>query len=148
MFNFVHIFTFALDLHFLSNDVPEPSLALEHEEFRGIIMFSFFNINFTITPKIFINFFFQKYHEDLSSEWRNEQALKLIRDIYKCNYKSNVTAGYLKHMSKSENQFLLRHNGRVWKSCTSLLPSNVACFMPKFLSNVCPLFPTRFRISF
>ena len=107
-----------------------------------------FSILILQLPQNFYQFFFQKYHEDLSSEWRNEQALKLIRDIYKCNYKSNVTAGYLKHMSKSENQFLLRHNGRVWKSCTSLLPSNVACFMPKFLSNVCPLFPTRFRISF
>ena len=67
-----------------------------------------------------------------------------MRDIYKCDFSTNVTTGYLKHTSKSENQFLIRHNGRVWKSCTSLLPSNVACFMPEFLNRVCPLFPTRF----
>lgn len=86
---------------------------------------------------------FKKHQLTLSKKWRHDEALKLMRDIYKCDFSTNVTTGYLKHVSKSENQFLLRHNGRVWKSCTSLLPSNVACFMPEFLNRVCPLFPTR-----
>ena len=92
----------------------------------------------------FYCFSLQKHQLTLSKKWRHDEALKLMRDIYKCDYSTNVTTGYLKHVSKSENQFLLRHNGRVWKSCTSLLPSNVACFMPEFLNRVCPLFPTRF----
>ena len=86
---------------------------------------------------------FKKHQLKLSKKWRHEEALKLMRDIYKCDYSTNITTGYLKHVSKSENQFLLRHNGRVWKSCTSLLPSNAACFTPEFLNRVCPLFPIR-----
>ena len=34
-------------------------------------------------------------------------------------------------------------NFRIWKSCQTLLPSNVACFMPDLMNKVCPLFPVR-----
>ena len=99
-----------------------------------------------------IHFLTHKYgdknHQNSSEKWMHkpEHALitqKLIRDIYRCEFSNNVTGGYLKHASKQENQFLLVHNARVWKSCQTLLPSNVACFMPDLMNKVCPLFPVR-----
>ena len=112
---------------------------------KNFVLYLLVWFNIVHEPKsTFYHFSLQKHQLALSKKWRHDEALKLMRDIYKCDYSTNVTTGYLKHVSKSENQFLIRHNGRVWKSCTSLLPSNVACFMPEFLNRVCPLFPTRF----
>ena len=50
---------------------------------------------------------------------------------------------YLKHVSKPPNQFLLKHNFRIWNSCATLLPSAVACFMPELMKRACQQFPIR-----
>ncbi len=76
-------------------------------------------------------------------QWAPQDALNLIRDIYHCDFATNYTTGFLKHTSAHENQFIMKHNGRIWKSCASLLPSSVACFMPEYFKLVCPLFPIR-----
>lgn len=70
-------------------------------------------------------------------------ALKFTRDVFNCDYTNNITTGYLKHASRSENQFLLKHNFRIWNSCSTLLPSSVACFMPELMKKSCNLFPIR-----
>ena len=90
-----------------------------------------------------IHFLSNKKRKENWSQSNPLHALKLLRDIYRCDFSNNVTGGYLKHAAKQENQFLLKHNSRVWKSCQTLLPSNVACFMPELLNRVCPVFPVR-----
>lgn len=90
-----------------------------------------------------IHFLSNKKRKENWSQSNPLHALKLLRDIYRCDFSNNVTGGYLKHAAKQENQFLLKHNSRVWKSCQTLLPSNVACFMPELMNKVCPVFPVR-----
>ena len=94
------------------------------------------------------NIFFFHFHTKASDEhsgpFKTEDALNLTRDIYNCDFDSGkMITGYLKHASKSENQFLLKHNFRVWNSCAALLPSSVACFMPELQKNSCQQFPIR-----
>lgn len=50
---------------------------------------------------------------------------------------------YLKHTSLPENQFLLKHNFRIWNACSTLLPVSSACFMPEFEAKSCQKFPVR-----
>jgi len=70
-------------------------------------------------------------------------AYNMTRDIYHCDYNKHLMSGYLKHASKNENQFLFKHNFRIWNSCSTILPSSVACFMPELVKKTCNLFPIR-----
>ena len=93
------------------------------------------------TPHIYI---FELQERGITSGYEPKDALNLLSDIYNCDYThSNNSIGYLKHASRAENQFLMRHNSRIWKSCQNLLPSEVACFLPEFHAATCPMFPIR-----
>ena len=39
-------------------------------------------------------------------------AFKLTRDLYRCDYSTEITNAYLRHAAIPENQFLLKHNFR------------------------------------
>ena len=62
--------------------------------------------------------------------------------LFKCDYNDDVL-NYLRHSSKTSNNFLFKDNFRVWSTCQNLLPAKSACFLPLFYKSVCPLFPVR-----
>ncbi len=80
--------------------------------------------------------------EDLKT-FTGAEAVELLRDIFKCDFKTPMTTSYLSHCSMSANQFLIKHNTRMWNACSPLLPASSACFMPNFVSQACPIFPVR-----
>ena len=78
-------------------------------------------------------------------EFNNEtvaSAATLVSSLFKCDY-NDVVLNYLKHSSKTSNNFLFHDNFRVWSTCQNLLPAKSACFLPLFYKAVCPLFPVR-----
>ena len=41
-------------------------------------------------------------------------------------------------------RFLFKcHNFRLWRNCVNLLPKETMCFMPDYLSAVCPVYPVK-----
>jgi len=66
-----------------------------------------------------------------------------LKSLYTCSFNSE-NSGFLTHVAKPPNKFLFEnHNFRLWNSCKNLLPKNAMCFMPDYLSHVCPLFPIK-----
>ena len=78
-------------------------------------------------------------------EFNNEtvaSAAALVSALLRCDYDDGVL-NYLRHSSKTSNNFLFRDNFRVWSTCQNLLPAKSACFLPLFYKAACPLFPVR-----
>ena len=48
---------------------------------------------------------------------------------------------------------MAKRNTRLWNSCSTVLPKETLCFLPKYLNSVCPLYPikliktVRFRVA-
>ncbi len=65
----------------------------------------------------------------------------LLDSLFKCRFNKSMhpgggVMGFYKHASKASNQWLLRHNQRVWNVCENLLPAKSACFLPELHAKV------------
>ena len=88
------------------------------------------------------------YFQDIRRQGWTKNASELLRNIYDCDYSSDITMAYLEHCKKpeTENQGLLKRNKRFWDVCSISQSSNDACFKPEFISRSCHSFPIKLVI--
>ena len=96
-------------------------------------------------PGVFYYFEPLHYYSKMTKEEKAEadEPEDFLRSLYTCSFTSR-NVGFLHHMAAPANKFLLKnHNKRLWNSCANLLPRETMCFMPEYLSKICPLYPIR-----
>lgn len=87
--------------------------------------------------------------EVMNSTAQETRALNLISNLLQCNY-THLDKKYLQWVRKSENQFLMWHNTRLWNTCRMRVR---LCSDASFLTSICREYPTqlvklvRLRIS-
>jgi len=82
-------------------------------------------------------------HLDITSRSDVVDEVDFLSSLYHCSFNTD-NLGFLHHVSKSANKFLLKnHNKRLWNSCYNLLPNEAMCLMPEYLNKVCPLYPIK-----
>ena len=94
-------------------------------------------------------YYFEPLHYYSKSKYKagavkpKQNQTEFLKSLFECQF-NEENIGYLHHVSKADNKFLFKnHNFRLWNSCHNLLPNDMLCLMPEYLTTVCPLFPIK-----
>lgn len=111
--------------------------------FMGDLLDHYPGAFYSFEPLHFLSHWYRSDNNTINGTKYAADAVQLLSGIFKCDFTTKLSNRYLSHVAKGSNQFLLKHNFRLWNVCETLLPAASGCFLPALQSRICSLFPLR-----